>query len=321
RRARRAPPRRRTTRSGSRRSTPTASTARLNDNRRDGVAAVSYRRGTPAPPGDEAARPRGDRHDGGPNPRVGKAPAPPTGSRRSGAGSMTLATIRAAPCGLSGPDFVIAAAFVSLPQNSAASTFCTGPTVLSAAVPVPVIRRPLMTTMTPPLLNTWIRPNAIFHDAGAVETPWIAGSVLLLPIRSLFSTSCTRGWKIGIWRPWPNAPTAEKAEPANAAQTSRARPLRLETCISPSPSELVGRLARAVVAQPHDPYPVRLGSPGETSSGRDPSPASRNSSRSIGLMQVAITGATGLIGRRLVRALVGRGDEVAVLTRDPARAW
>jgi len=38
-------------------------------------------------------------------------------------------------------------------------------------------------------------------------------------------------------------------------------------------------------------------------------------------MQVAITGATGLIGRRLVRALVGRGDEVAVLTRDPARAW
>jgi uncharacterized protein (TIGR01777 family) len=37
-------------------------------------------------------------------------------------------------------------------------------------------------------------------------------------------------------------------------------------------------------------------------------------------MRVTLTGATGLIGGRLVRALVERGDEVTVLSRDPARA-
>jgi uncharacterized protein (TIGR01777 family) len=37
-------------------------------------------------------------------------------------------------------------------------------------------------------------------------------------------------------------------------------------------------------------------------------------------MRVAVTGATGLIGRRLVRSLQARGDEVAVLSRDPERA-
>lgn len=37
-------------------------------------------------------------------------------------------------------------------------------------------------------------------------------------------------------------------------------------------------------------------------------------------MRVAITGATGLLGSRLVAALKGRGDEVTVLSRDPARA-
>jgi uncharacterized protein (TIGR01777 family) len=37
-------------------------------------------------------------------------------------------------------------------------------------------------------------------------------------------------------------------------------------------------------------------------------------------MKVAITGATGLIGTRLVAALQARGDEVTVLARDPARA-
>jgi len=36
--------------------------------------------------------------------------------------------------------------------------------------------------------------------------------------------------------------------------------------------------------------------------------------------RVTVTGATGLIGPQLVRALQGRGDEVTVLTRDPARA-
>lgn len=36
-------------------------------------------------------------------------------------------------------------------------------------------------------------------------------------------------------------------------------------------------------------------------------------------MRVAITGATGLVGRRLCRALVERGDEVRVLTRNPER--
>jgi uncharacterized protein len=37
-------------------------------------------------------------------------------------------------------------------------------------------------------------------------------------------------------------------------------------------------------------------------------------------VKVAVTGATGLIGRPLVAALVARGDEVTVLSRDPARA-
>ncbi len=37
-------------------------------------------------------------------------------------------------------------------------------------------------------------------------------------------------------------------------------------------------------------------------------------------MKIAITGATGLIGTRLVRALKARGDEVTVLSRNPQRA-
>lgn len=37
-------------------------------------------------------------------------------------------------------------------------------------------------------------------------------------------------------------------------------------------------------------------------------------------MRVFVTGGTGLIGTRLVRQLLGRGDEVAVLTRRPAEA-
>ncbi|HWC86191.1 MAG TPA: TIGR01777 family oxidoreductase, partial [Solirubrobacteraceae bacterium] len=37
-------------------------------------------------------------------------------------------------------------------------------------------------------------------------------------------------------------------------------------------------------------------------------------------MRVAVTGATGLIGSRLLGALTARGDEVTVLSRDPARA-
>ncbi len=37
-------------------------------------------------------------------------------------------------------------------------------------------------------------------------------------------------------------------------------------------------------------------------------------------MRVTVTGATGLIGRRLVRELAARGDEVTVLSRSPDRA-
>src|SRR4051794_3595132 len=37
-------------------------------------------------------------------------------------------------------------------------------------------------------------------------------------------------------------------------------------------------------------------------------------------MRITLTGATGLIGRRLVRALRERGDEVTVLSRSPERA-
>ncbi|MDP5034439.1 MAG: NAD-dependent epimerase/dehydratase family protein, partial [Solirubrobacteraceae bacterium] len=37
-------------------------------------------------------------------------------------------------------------------------------------------------------------------------------------------------------------------------------------------------------------------------------------------MKIAITGATGLIGTRLVAALKARGDDVTVLTRSPQRA-
>jgi uncharacterized protein (TIGR01777 family) len=37
-------------------------------------------------------------------------------------------------------------------------------------------------------------------------------------------------------------------------------------------------------------------------------------------MKIALTGATGFIGRRIVPALLARGDEVVAFTRDPARA-
>src|SRR5437868_15072044 len=37
-------------------------------------------------------------------------------------------------------------------------------------------------------------------------------------------------------------------------------------------------------------------------------------------MRVTVTGATGLIGSRLVARLLERGDEVTVLSRDPDRA-
>lgn len=37
-------------------------------------------------------------------------------------------------------------------------------------------------------------------------------------------------------------------------------------------------------------------------------------------MRVTVTGATGLIGTKLVAALSGRGDEVTILSRDPERA-
>lgn len=37
-------------------------------------------------------------------------------------------------------------------------------------------------------------------------------------------------------------------------------------------------------------------------------------------MKVAVTGATGLVGRRVVRLLLDRGDEVLALTRDPSKA-
>jgi uncharacterized protein YbjT (DUF2867 family) len=37
-------------------------------------------------------------------------------------------------------------------------------------------------------------------------------------------------------------------------------------------------------------------------------------------MDITVTGATGLIGRRLVAALTDRGDRVTVLSRDAGRA-
>ncbi|MBV9802551.1 MAG: NAD(P)H-binding protein, partial [Solirubrobacterales bacterium] len=37
-------------------------------------------------------------------------------------------------------------------------------------------------------------------------------------------------------------------------------------------------------------------------------------------MRVAVTGATGLLGRALVATLLGRGDEVVALSRDADRA-
>jgi uncharacterized protein YbjT (DUF2867 family) len=37
-------------------------------------------------------------------------------------------------------------------------------------------------------------------------------------------------------------------------------------------------------------------------------------------MNVTITGATGLIGTNLVKALTARGDTVTVLSRNPAKA-
>ncbi|MEY2405055.1 MAG: NmrA-like family, partial [Acidimicrobiaceae bacterium] len=37
-------------------------------------------------------------------------------------------------------------------------------------------------------------------------------------------------------------------------------------------------------------------------------------------MRVAVTGATGTIGREVVRLLQARGDEVVAVSRDPASA-
>src|SRR5689334_23209781 len=37
-------------------------------------------------------------------------------------------------------------------------------------------------------------------------------------------------------------------------------------------------------------------------------------------MRVTLTGATGLVGRKLVQALQRRGDDVTVLSRDPEKA-
>src|SRR5262249_48712366 len=144
---------------------------------------------------------------------------------RQRAGSLTLSTIRASPSACRFTDLVIAAAmwFMSPPHHSDASTCVTGPTVLSAALLVPVISRPLIATTITPLLNRWTLPNAIFHAAPPGTWPWIGGSVgaVKLPTRSLEKTWWTCGLNIGIWSPWPKAPTAEKADPANAAQASR----------------------------------------------------------------------------------------------------
>src|SRR5215204_7321106 len=41
---------------------------------------------------------------------------------------------------------------------------------------------------------------------------------------------------------------------------------------------------------------------------------------SAAIVRATVTGATGMIGRALVRELVSRGDEVTALTRDPAKA-
>ena len=37
-------------------------------------------------------------------------------------------------------------------------------------------------------------------------------------------------------------------------------------------------------------------------------------------MRVCVTGGTGLVGRRLCAALLDRGDQVTVITRDPFKA-
>ena len=55
------------------------------------------------------------------------------------------------------------------------------------------------------------------------------------------------------------------------------------------------------------------------SSARDDEPAA-GSDRIHDMTRVTLTGATGLIGTRLVRALRERGAEVTVLTRSPERA-
>ena len=38
------------------------------------------------------------------------------------------------------------------------------------------------------------------------------------------------------------------------------------------------------------------------------------------MQKIVISGGTGFIGRAVVRALIARGDDVTVLTRDPERA-
>src|SRR5262252_4983362 len=93
------------------------------------------------------------------------------------AGSVMRSTIMALPDGVSATDLVVAAAVAELPQNSAASTAVTGPTVSSAELLVPVIRRPLIATAIRPLDSTVAAPNFSFQGTwpGAIA-PWILSS-------------------------------------------------------------------------------------------------------------------------------------------------
>ena len=135
------------------------------------------------------------------------------------------------------------------------------------------------------------------EDAARRSTPTSASTRPSTPSRRPASAPCPRrGRSSARWRRPTGAP---RCTGWSARSGPRRRERRLTQLIEDS-----GRRAGRSEGMPAEPPRVDLGASGERT--RD--------------MKLTVTGATGLIGSRLVRALKARGDEVTVLSRNPAKA-